>query len=339
MQRELLTRYHVDNPGEFFGNVSFWDVPSDPTVQGTGAAAALPQPPYYILAGNAGAADGSPASFQLTSALVFQEPRVPVGVRLGQLRSGDVRQDHACCSCHRTPRRLRPTAGAERSSSARPRSAQELGLLSRDGQSTVDYGNLLTLPVAGGLLFVEPVYIETGQPGVQLSAAGPGAGVLQRPGRLRRRRSSGALDQVFGAGAGAVVPTVPGQTAAPAEAGTPVPAGPPGTSNPQVATAATAIQQAITELKAANQQSGDFAAQGQALAALDAAVKQFQAGQRADARPGTRGLSLVAGTEPRPGHGAPAERDPPAAGGVSGRCTVLTQQQRGVEQLGSSLGS
>jgi hypothetical protein len=47
-----------------------------------------------------------------------------------------------------------------------------------------------------------------------------------------------------------------------------------------VQAAASAIQTAITQLKAA-QSSGDFAAQGQALAALDAAVKQFQAAQQA----------------------------------------------------------
>ena len=32
--------------------------------------------------------------------------------------------------------------------------------LLRQNQTTIEYGNLLTLPVAGGLLYVEPVYIE-----------------------------------------------------------------------------------------------------------------------------------------------------------------------------------
>src|SRR5204863_5893800 len=47
VQRELLTRYHVKNPGEFFSTVSFWDVPSDPTVQGNTGAQQDAQPPYY----------------------------------------------------------------------------------------------------------------------------------------------------------------------------------------------------------------------------------------------------------------------------------------------------
>ena len=49
----------------------------------------------------------------------------------------------------------------------------------------------------------------------------------------------------------------------------------PNLANPDQAAAATSIQQAINQLKAA-QQSGDFAAQGQALAALDAAVQRYQ---------------------------------------------------------------
>jgi uncharacterized membrane protein (UPF0182 family) len=90
----------------------------------------------------------------------------------------------------------------------------------------------------------------------------------------------GALDDVFGPGAGSAV-TQPGQSApAPAAPGTAVPT--PDPSNPDQAAAAAAIQQAITQLKAA-QQSGDFAAQGEALAALDAAVQRYQ--QAAGAAP------------------------------------------------------
>ena len=36
---------------EFFSTVSFWDVPSDPTVQGAAGTAGSAQPPYYLLAG------------------------------------------------------------------------------------------------------------------------------------------------------------------------------------------------------------------------------------------------------------------------------------------------
>jgi uncharacterized protein len=154
-----------------------------------------------------------------------------------------------------------------------PEVSQEIGLLSRNGQSTVEYGNLLTLPVAGGLLFVEPVYIERANQEVsypQLARV-----LVYYEGRVGFAPTlAGALEEVL-PGAGAVVPTIPGESQPPAQAGTPVPAGPPGTLSPQVASAAASIQQAITDLRAATQ-NGDFEAQGRALAALDAAVQQFQ---------------------------------------------------------------
>jgi uncharacterized membrane protein (UPF0182 family) len=274
VQRELLTRYHVDTPGDFFNNVSFWNVPSDPSPQGAGSGSALPQPPYYILAGTP-AEPGSSPSFQLTSALVFQQ-REFLSAYLSVSSDPDT---YGQMTLLRLPDNT-TTQGPQLVQSALvsdPDVSQEIGLLSRNGQSTVDYGNLLTLPVAGGLLFVEPVYIERANQEVsypQLARV-----LVFYNGRVGFHATlAGALDQVL-PGAGAVVPTVPGQAQpqAPAQAGTApaVPAGPPGATNPQTAAAASAIQQAITDLKTA-QQNGDFAAQGQALQRLDQAVQQFQ---------------------------------------------------------------
>ena len=151
-----------------------------------------------------------------------------------------------------------------------PEVSQQLNLL-RQNQTTIEYGNLLTLPVAGGLLYVEPVYIErAGQ-----SASYP---VLARVlvsynGRVGYDASlPGALEDVFGPGAGSAV-AQPGQSPQQPAPGAAVPA--PNPANPDQAAAAAGIQQAINQLKAA-QQSGDFAAQGQALAALDAAVQRYQ---------------------------------------------------------------
>ena len=50
-----------------------------------------------------------------------------------------------------------------------PTVASQLSLLRRNGQSQVDLGNLLSLPVAGGVLYVEPVYVRsTGADGYPL---------------------------------------------------------------------------------------------------------------------------------------------------------------------------
>jgi uncharacterized membrane protein (UPF0182 family) len=61
LQRDILTRYHVEDPGNFYSQNDRWQVPADPT-QDTEEA----QPPYYILAQRPG---DDEATFQLTSAL------------------------------------------------------------------------------------------------------------------------------------------------------------------------------------------------------------------------------------------------------------------------------
>jgi uncharacterized membrane protein (UPF0182 family) len=49
IQREMLAKYHVDEPREFFTTNAFWSVPSDPTVD-----ANPHQPPFYVLLGEFG---------------------------------------------------------------------------------------------------------------------------------------------------------------------------------------------------------------------------------------------------------------------------------------------
>jgi uncharacterized protein len=269
VQRELLTEYHVDNPGEFFSTVSFWDVPSDPTVQGAAGTAGSAQPPYYLLAG---LPDQQGATFQLTSGLVS---------RARQFLSAYVTASSDPASYGKITVLELPaetqTLGPQQVQAqflGSPLVSQELNLL-RQNQTTIEYGNLLTLPVAGGLLYVEPVYIErAGQ-----SASYP---VLARVlvsynGRVGYDAGlAKALEQVFGAGAGGSVDQTGQPNASPPAPGTAVPT--PNPNNPDQAAAAAQISTAIAQLKSA-QQSGDFAAQGQALQALDQAVQRYQSAQ------------------------------------------------------------
>ncbi|MGE3288663.1 MAG: UPF0182 family protein [Pseudonocardia sp.] len=277
VQRELLTEYHVDTPGEFFSTVSFWDVPSDPTIQGaTTGTGGDAQPPYYLLAG---LPDQEGATFQLTSALVSRARQflsAYVSVSSDPANYGKI-------TVLELPAETQ-TQGPQQVQAlflGSPEVSQQIGLLSRQGQTTVDYGNLLTLPVAGGLLYVEPVYIE------RAGSAGSSYPVLARVlvsynGQVGFDSTfAGALEDIFGAGAGRAATPTPGQATspspgtAPPAAGTAVPGVGAGAS-PALAQATSDIQTALAQLKAA-QQSGDFAAQGQALAALDKAVQAFQA--------------------------------------------------------------
>ena len=92
--------------------------------------------------------------------------------------------------------------------------SRELNLLNQ-GNSRVLYGNLLTLPVGGGLLYVQPIYVQaasgTQYPRMQkvLVAFGEQIGFADT--------LSEALDQVFGGDSGADLeePTTPDAEAPP----------------------------------------------------------------------------------------------------------------------------
>ena len=274
VQRELLTRYHVDDPGEFFSTVSFWDVPADPTVQGGNGGGQDAQPPYYLYAGIPGQ-DGP--SFQLTSALVSLR-RQFLASYVSASSDPDTYGQITVLQLPNETQTLGPQQ-VQAQFLGSPEVSSELNLL-RQNQTTIDYGNLLTLPVAGGLLYVEPVYIE--RAGQDASYPQLARVLVSYGGRVGYDASlSAALDQVFGAGAGAAAggaaPT-PGQPAPetpPAGGQTPAEGQTPAAPNAAQSAAAQEIRQALNDLKAA-QQSGDFAKQGEALAELDRAVSEFQ---------------------------------------------------------------
>jgi uncharacterized protein len=149
----------------------------------------------------------------------------------------------------------------------------ELNLL-RQSETDVRYGNLLTLPVGGGLLYVEPVYIERANqqaafPQLNRVLVAYGDRIGYAP-TLRE-----ALNQVFGAGAGDAT-TSPDQLApATNQSATQLPASAgAGVASQGMRQAVADIADALKRLRAA-QTAGDFNAQGKALADLDAATKRF----------------------------------------------------------------
>jgi uncharacterized membrane protein (UPF0182 family) len=147
---------------------------------------------------------------------------------------------------------------------AKPEVANTLSLL-RQGGSDVVLGNLLTLPVGNGLLYVQPVYVRA----TSNTAAYP---LLQKVlvsfGDVIGFDSSlkGALDQVFGGNSG----TSSSSTS-----------NPDATTNNSSADLASALQrarQALTDGQAALAK-GDFAAYGRAQDRLKAALAAAIAAQ------------------------------------------------------------
>jgi uncharacterized membrane protein (UPF0182 family) len=147
---------------------------------------------------------------------------------------------------------------------AKPEVANTLSLL-RQGGSDVVLGNLLTLPVGNGLLYVQPVYVRA----TSNTAAYP---LLQKVlvsfGDVIGFDSSlkGALDQVFGGNSGTSSSTTSNPNA---------------TTNNSSADLASALQrarQALTDGQAALAK-GDFAAYGRAQDRLKAALAAAIAAQ------------------------------------------------------------
>jgi uncharacterized membrane protein (UPF0182 family) len=274
VQREILTRYHVDAPSAFYEGSDRWQIPDDPT-QNTDQD----QPPYYILAQRPRTNE---ATFQLTSALnAFQRENLSAFISA----SSDP-ETYGKIQILRLPGNT-PFRGPgqvqnafESNNQVRP----DLTLFNSENSDPV-FGNLLTLPIGdAGLLYVEPLYVrstdEGGFPLLQKVLVNFG----DRIGYADTLEE--ALDQVFGAGAGEVATDeeTPG-TEEPTEPSTPTtpttpPPGGETPADPDLAQAVANLDAALEALRTA-QRSGDFAEQGQALEDLQAAVDAYQSAQQA----------------------------------------------------------
>ncbi|WP_433801996.1 UPF0182 family protein [Actinomycetospora sp. CA-084318] len=282
VQRDLLTRYHVSDPGEFYSTVSFWDVPSDPTSDAA-AAAGDPQPPYYLLADDPKRGSANIPQFQLTTALVslrreFLSAYLSVSSDPGTYGQMTLLQLPADTQT-RGPQQVQTQFLSS------PQVSSELNLLRQQGTQVL-YGNLLTLPVAGGLLYVEPVYIERSNQESsfpQLSRV-----LVSFGGRIGYAPTlPEALTQVFGSSGTAT--TTPGQSQTPAAGQTPTQAQTPAAgqapaagaapaagSSAAVTAAVNSMNSALDRLRTAQQQ-GDFAGIGQAQQDLANAINQYRA--------------------------------------------------------------
>jgi uncharacterized membrane protein (UPF0182 family) len=282
LQRDVLTRYHVSDAGDFYNQNDRWQIPDDPTIDGSTAA----QPPYYILAQRPG---DSGASFQLTSALnAFNRENLSAFISASS-DPGDYGQLQVLRLPGNTP--YQGPSQVQNAMTSNEAVASNLNIL-RQGND-VRFGNLLTLPIGdAGLLYVEPVYVQ--------ARSNNGFPLLQKvivnyQGRIGYGDTlAAALDQVFGAGAGASAPdsgTTP-DTGGDGSSSSPTTSAPTTTAPPSdggggdvVVDSATAqaiaqIQQALQDLAAA-QASGNFAAVGTAQQALADASAAFQAAQSA----------------------------------------------------------
>ncbi|WP_315560731.1 UPF0182 family protein [Actinomyces gerencseriae] len=162
VQRTVMSKYHVTDPEDFYSGGDFWKVPDDPTKEGDSA-----QAPYYL---TLKMPDQEQASFSLSSVYIIggnTDRNVLTGFLAvdSETASGEpgVRNpDYGKLRLLELPRssNVSGPGQVQNNFNSDGTASQVLNLLSQQGSQVIK-GNLLTLPVGGGLLYVQPVYVQS----------------------------------------------------------------------------------------------------------------------------------------------------------------------------------
>jgi uncharacterized membrane protein (UPF0182 family) len=254
MQRQVLSQFHVLQAQEFFGGQNFWSVPADPT---PGPRNTTLQPPYYLTMTMPG--QSSPEFSLVTSFTQRNRPNMaaymavdsnPLSTDYGHIRLLVLPQDSNTFG----PGQVQNAFESD------PTASIQLTQL-RKGGSKVQLGNLITLPLGGGLLYTEPVYVSS------VAAGNVGSYPL--------------LKRVFAfyntqAGYGATLQQALAQAFGQPSASTP-PSGPsaPGKPNKAALRYIERAQRLYAQAQAALRR-GDFTAYGRLLARMQAALASAQ---------------------------------------------------------------
>jgi uncharacterized membrane protein (UPF0182 family) len=164
VQRSLLAKYHVTQPANFYSGNDFWKVPTDPTVAAsqtinaasTQSASSPPLPSRY----SSMSTDGFGAQrYSLSSPMVTLNGQqlaafVSVNAKPGPDYGKFTLLDFPSASGNESPAQVQNDIESNTS-------ITEALTLQRGGNSKVVLGDLESIPVAGRLLYVEPVYTQS----------------------------------------------------------------------------------------------------------------------------------------------------------------------------------
>lgn len=284
-QREVLSKYHVTDAGAFYSSEDAWRTPNDPVSGSTGGAEALRQPPYYLTlsAGTGVAPNFSIYSTYIPAAGGEGSRDILTGYLAANANAGstdgEVSDEYGTLKLLTLPKgNTVPGPGQVQNSFTTDSQVSNLLNILRQGESQVISGNLLTLPLGGGLLYVQPVYVQ--------ASSGTSFPILQKvlvsfgDQIAFEDTLDDALDSLFGGNSGAVagdgdVPVPPAEgpdapsDAAP-DADSPAASA---TQSAEMQAALQAMQQAIADRDQA-MKDGDWAAYGEADERLRAALTQ-----------------------------------------------------------------
>ena len=164
VQRSLLTRYHVTDPSEFYNGSDFWKIPTDPTVAATSRLNSMgkkvtisspTQPSVYMSMSPNGE---SAQTFALSSPMVTLNRRSLAAFLTVDSQPGPDFGKFTLLQLPATGSVESPSQ-IQNDIESNPKIAQKLTLL-RGGNSRVVLGNLLTIPLGGQFLYIEPIYTQ-----------------------------------------------------------------------------------------------------------------------------------------------------------------------------------
>ena len=280
VQRQLVARYHVTEPGAFFSGQDFWRVPKDPTHD------TQDLPTYYQSLQMPG--QDKPA-FSLTTTFIPGQGReilrgflavdADAGTTAGKpapgygkLRLLELPGDSAVDGPGQVQNQIEISTARSQSASENLNLSQFIAQNRQSGKQ-LTYGNLLTLPVGGGLLYVQPMYVQASKSDGSFPQNKATVAVFGKKIAWGDTLDQ-ALDGLFGGNSGASAGDK--DAGGPAAGGADKPGGTdsaPTSASAQLAAVIAQMQRAQADADAALKKS-DFAAYGEAQKRLQAAIDQ-----------------------------------------------------------------
>jgi uncharacterized membrane protein (UPF0182 family) len=278
VQRDVLNRYHITDADSWYKQDDWWKVPSEPSST-TDATNQTLQPPYYLTMQLPGQ---TKPTFSLYSTYIPKQTGASARGNLTGYLAVDADAGSTSGTKSKDYGKLRLLVLPQSTNVPGPTTTQtqmntdttvapQLTLLrgGSSGTTSVVQGNLLTIPVGGGLLYVQPVYVK--------SASGAQYPLLRKvlTSFGSKVEIADTLDQslnaLFGGESGATVPDTGSGSGSSGGTGTTPPST--GTAN---ATVKKALQDAAAALKArqAAYAANDLVTAAQEDAKLQAALER-----------------------------------------------------------------
>lgn len=280
VQRQLLASYHVTDANSFYGGGDFWRVPKDPTHP------TQDQPVYYQ---SLAMPDQTTPAFSLTTTFIpsgtgreilrgFLAVDADAGSAAGKpagtygsMRLLELPRNSSVDGPGQVQNQIEVST-ARSQSPTEPLNLSQFIAQNRQSGKQLTYGNLLTLPVGEGLLYVQPMYVQASREGGSFPQNKATVAVFGKKIAWGETLDQ-ALDGLFGGNSGASA----------GDSGITPEVTPPTGEDPGTTAPSAQLAEVIRDIEAANAagqealKKGDFAAYGAAQKDLQDAIARAAA--------------------------------------------------------------